>query len=96
MPSEYTGFETAGYDADSFPSSKIFEIPRVEHQLNSLVSISPLHSDNAMNVFNKAAKDHNGKLVISVVHDEHPKSYGRNHISYSGTQGNIKQKKLIM
>jgi len=49
-----------------------------------------------MNVFKKAAKDHNGKLVIGVVHDEHPKSYGRNHITYSGTQGNIKQKKLIM
>ena len=95
MPSEYTGFG-GGYDADSFPSSRIYEIPRFEHHLNSLVSISPLHSDNAMNAFNKAAKDHNGKLVISVVHDEHPKSYGRNHITYSATLGNIKEKKLIM
>jgi hypothetical protein len=92
---DYTGFESGGYDADA-PSSKTFEIPRFEHHLNRQVSISSLHSDNAMNVFNKAAKDHNGKLVISVVHDEHPKSYGRNHITYSGTQGNIKQKKLIM
>jgi hypothetical protein len=96
MPSDYTGFESGGYDADA-STSKTFEIPRFEHHLNRQVSISPLHSDNAMgNVFNKAAKDHNGKLVISVVHQEHAKSYGRNHITYSGTQGNIKQKKLIM
>ena len=93
MPSDYTGFG-GGYDADSFPSSTIFEIPKVQHQLNTLVPISPIHSDNAMDVFNKAAKDHNGKLVISVVHDEHAKSYGRHHITYSGTHG--KGNKLLM
>jgi len=94
MPAEYTGFG-GGYDADA--PNNTFEIPRFEHHLNRQISISPLHSDNATgNVFNKAAKDHNGKLVISVVHDEHAKTYGRNKITYSGTQGTPKQKTLIM
>lgn len=92
---EYTGFESGGYDEDT--PSNISEIPRFEHHLNRQVSISPLHSDNAMgNVFNTAAKDHKGKLVISVVHDEHPRSYGRNQITYSTSIGNLKQKKLLM
>lgn len=103
MPAEYTGFEVNGYDEDietdsaSFAHKKITghsmggiqKINKEEHQLNKLIDISPFFSNNANgNVFNQAQRSNNGKLYFSLIHNEHPQSFGRiNHI-YSKSIGN--------
>jgi hypothetical protein len=57
----YTGFEQNGYDEDASSSFDNFTPQK----------IIPLHSDNANKIINLALKNHNGKLVLGVKHEEH-------------------------
>ena len=82
MPADYSGFEAGGYDEDA---PKSIPIPIETHHLNKQIPINPIHDDNAHgNVFNKGQKNHDGKLVISVEHDEHAQtSYKRSKHCYA-------------
>ena len=61
---EYTGFESNGYDEDASSSFQNFSY-------SSTTIIKPIHSDNAYSIFNKPLQNHTGKLVIAVQHEEH-------------------------
>jgi len=74
----YTGFESNGYDADATSSFQNFSY-------TSTTKIKPIHSDNAYSIFNKALKNHNGKLVIGINHDEHAEIHTSRKNIYSIT-----------
>jgi len=74
----YTGFESDGYDSDATSSFQNFSY-------KSTTKIKPIHSDNAYSIFNKALKNHNGKLVIGINHEEHAEIYKNRKIIYSIT-----------
>jgi len=74
----YTGFESNGYDEDAISSFQSFSY-------TSTTKITPIHSDNAYSIFNKALKNHNGKLVIGINHDEHAATFESRKNIYSIT-----------
>ena len=74
----YTGFESNGYDEDVTSSFQNFSY-------TSTTKITPIHSDDAYSIFNKALKNHNGKLVIGINHDEHTEIYKSRKNIYSIT-----------
>jgi hypothetical protein len=74
----YTGFESNGYDEDASSSFQNFSY-------TSTTKIKPIHSDNACSIFNKALKNHNGKLVIEINHEEHAETFKSRQNIYSIT-----------
>ena len=70
----FTGFEVNGYDRDA--TSAFY---------SSTTKIRPIHSDNAYSIFNKALKNHYGKLVIGINHEEHAEIYKSRKPIYSIT-----------
>jgi len=74
---EYTGFESNGYDRDATSTFQSFR--------TSSNKIKPVHSDNAYSIFNKALTDHDGKLVIGINHQEHSEPFKSRKNIYSIT-----------
>jgi len=75
---ECTGFESNGYDEDAISSFQNFSY-------SSTTKITPIHSDNAYSIFDKPLKNHNGKLVIGINHDEHAETFKSRKNIYSIT-----------
>jgi len=74
----YTGSESNGYDRDATSTFQSFSY-------TSATKKKPIHSDNAYSIFNKALKNHNGKLVIGINHEEHAEPFKSRKNIYSIT-----------